>query len=198
MKTRNKKTSIVIAVLLLIVLSLFAYIVKNNSSHKEPNKFININASATSTKNINFDPLNFTYDIEGERIVLVDGTSTVDIVPGSAEKLETTVFDKPAIGDLNNDNKNDAGILLVQDSGGTGLFYYIVAVTNEFGVIKNTNSVFIGDRIEPLSIDIKNNKIVFVYVDRNLNEPMTAEPTVKITKVFKVMNNELKEDVNTR
>lgn len=192
MKTKETKTMVIIAVLLLIIIALVIYVFVVDKKTKE-NRFINVDTSATSTKNINFDPLNFTYDIEGEKIVLVDGTSTVDILPGSAEKLETTVFEKPAVGDLNKDNKNDSAIMLVQDSGGTGLFYYLVAVINDVGVIKNTNSIFIGDRIEPMSVDIKDGKIELIYIDRNLNEPMTAEPTVKITKYYKVNGVEMTE-----
>jgi len=193
MNSNNKKAKIIIGILLLIIVVLAVYVFIENKQRPEVNKFLNVNTSATSTKNINFDPLNFTYDIEGEKIILVDGTSTQDIVPGSAEKLETTVFEKPAVGDLNGDGKNDSAVLLVQDSGGTGLFYYLVAVFNDAGVIKNTNSIFIGDRIEPVSVVIKDNKIELSYVDRNAGDPMTAEPTVKITRSFEIKNRELKE-----
>jgi hypothetical protein len=181
----NTKTKAIIAVLILIIILLVIYVFVNRKD-KEENKFININASATSTKNINFDPLNFTYDIEGEKINLVGGNSVSDIVPGSAEKLETTTFEKPAIGDLNRDGKNDSAILLVQDSGGTGLFYYLVAIMNDAGVIKNTNSIFIGDRIDPVSVSIKDGVVELNYIDRNKEDPMTAEPTVKIKKLFEV------------
>ena len=192
MSRQNKKTNLIIVILLLLIIATAIYVFVMNKGHKE-DKFVNVDTSATSTKNINFDPLNFTYDIEGEKIVLKDGTSTSDIVPGSAEKLETTVFDKPAVGDLNGDGKNDSAILLVQDSGGSGLFYYLVAVYNDVGVVKNTNSIFIGDRIEPVSIVIKNGKVELSYVDRNVNDPMTADPTVHITKYFEIKNGVLGE-----
>ena len=186
-----KKTGIIIGVLILIVISLIVYIALGNK--KTEDKYKGLDVSSTSTKNINFDPLNFTYEIEGEKITLVNGTSTVDVVPGSAEKLETTTFSKPAIGDLNNDKKNDSALLLVQDSGGTGLFYYVVAIVNDAGVIKNTNSIFIGDRIEPVSLDIKDQKIQLNYIDRNPSDPMTADPTVRVTKYFEIKNGELVE-----
>lgn len=193
MEKQNKKTTkIIIAFLFLIIIALVIYVFMDSRGPK-PNKFEKVDTSATSTKNVNFDPLNFTYDLEGEQVVLVDGLSTTDIVPGSAEKLETTIFEKPAIGDLNNDNKNDSAILLVQDSGGTGLFYYLVSVVSDAGVVKNTNSIFIGDRIDPVSISIENGKIKLSIVDRDVDEPMAAEPTVKITKYFEVKNNVLAE-----
>ena len=192
MKTGNTKTKVIIGILILIIVLLAVYIFVNNKGPKE-NKFVNINTSATSTKNVNFDPLNFTYDVEGEKIKLVNGNSVSDVVPGSAEKLETTTFDKPAVGDLNGDGKNDSAILLVQDSGGTGLFYYLVAVINDAGVGKNTNSIFIGDRIEPVSIVIKDSRVELNYIDRNPNDPMTADPTVKVKKLFEVKGTSLVE-----
>ncbi len=181
-----------IIILLLIVLGFIAYVFVN-SRHQNQNKFVNIDNSATSTKNVNFDPLNFTYTLEDEKVTLVNGISTTDVVPGSAEKLETSVFDKPAVGDLNGDKKNDSALLLVQDSGGTGLFYYLVAVVSDVGVVKNTNSIFIGDRIDPVAVSIENEKIKLSYVDRNVGDPMTADPTVKTTKMFEVKNNVLAE-----
>lgn len=190
MKKQNKKT-IIIGIFILIII-IVAYLFMYSNGPKQ-NKFENINTSATSTKNINFDPLNFTYNLEGETVILVDGVSKSDIVPGSVEKLETTIFDNPAIGDLNGDRKNDSAVLLVQDSGGTGLFYYLVAVVNDVGVIKNTNSIFIGDRIDPVSIIINNDKVELSYIDRNTDEPMTAEPTVKTTKYFQVKKSILEE-----
>ena len=192
MRTRNKKSAIIISILLLAIIAFAIYIFVSSRGPQE-NKYINTNSSATSTKNLNFDPLNFTYDVEGETIKLVNGVSAVDIVPGSAEKLETTVFDKPAIGDLNGDVKNDSAILLVQDSGGTGLFYYLVALYNDAGVIKNTNSIFIGDRIEPVSVEIKDHKVALSYVDRNEGDPMTAEPTVNKTRYFEIKAGVLSE-----
>jgi hypothetical protein len=193
MEKQNKKTTkIIIIILLLIIIGLVVYVFIDSKDTKQ-NKFANINTSATSTKNVNFDPLNFTYTLEDEEVTLVDGISKTDIVPGSAEKLETTVYEKPAIGDLNGDKKNDSALLLVQDSGGTGLFYYLVAVVSDVGVVKNTNSIFIGDRIDPVSVTIENGKVKLSYIDRNVDEPMTAEPTVKITKYLEVKNNVLAE-----
>jgi len=193
MEKQNKKTTkIIIAVLLLVIIALVVYVFVDSKDAKQ-NKFANIDNSATSTKNVNFDPLNFTYTLEDEKVTLVDGISKTDIVPGSVEKLETTVFEKPAVGDLNGDKKNDSALLLVQDSGGTGLFYYLVAVVSDAGVVKNTNSIFIGDRIDPVSILIEDGKVKLSYIDRNVDEPMTAEPTVKITKYLEVKNNILAE-----
>lgn len=192
MKKRQTKTNVFLILLILTAISGGIYFYMNNKGSKEKT-FVNINTSATSTKNINFDPLNFSYDIEGEKIKLVNGNSVSDIVPGSIEKLETTTFDKPAIGDLNKDNKNDSAILLTQDSGGTGLFYYLVAIINDAGVVKNTNSIFIGDRIEPVSLSIKDGRVELNYIDRNQDDPMTADPTVKIKKLFEVKSGVLSE-----
>ena len=64
---------------------------------------------------------------------------------------------------------------------------------SDVGVVKNTNSIFIGDRIDPVSVSIEDEKIKLSYIDRNAGEPMTADPTVKTTKTFEVKNNVLAE-----
>ena len=187
-KSYNNKWVILILILVIIVLLFYiAWGNKNNPSNvKDKNQ-------SPVVSNLKFDPLNFSYDIEGEKIVLKDGSSSMDIVPGSAEKLDTVVFDKPAIGDLNNDNIQDSALVLVQDSGGTGLFYYLVAVVYDAGITKNTNSVFIGDRIDPKNISINNGVITFNYLDRKQDDPMSADPTIFKSRNFVVKGGELIE-----
>ncbi|MBU3129916.1 hypothetical protein LGL55_19610 [Clostridium tagluense] len=41
----------------------------------------------------------------------------MEIAPGSASKLITTVWKQPIVGDLNGDKINDAGLILIQNGG---------------------------------------------------------------------------------
>ena len=187
----NKKLIISI-VLLIVIVCWLVYIAVDNGGVE--NKFEGVNTSATSTKNINFDPLNFTYDVEGQKIKIENGNSIMDVVPGSAEKLETTIPDGMiTIGDLNKDNKNDAALILVQSSGGTGLFYYLTSIVNDAGVIKNKGSVFIGDRILIENIIIEGGIVTLNYLDRKESDSMADEPSVKIVKRFKIAGDSLEE-----
>ena len=71
--------------------------------------------------------LNNTYLIENQAVPLVNGRAEFQATPGSAIKITTEVFGKPAFGDLNQDGRDDAALFLVHDPGGSGTFYYVAA-----------------------------------------------------------------------
>ena len=127
------------------------------------------------------NPLNATYVIEGQSVTLVNGKAEVDVAPGSATKIATTVFGGPVRGDLNGDGKEDMALMLVQNPGGSGTFYYVATAINDDGV-KGTNAILLGDRIAPQNISIKNGQIMANYADRNPREPMTMRPSLGVTK----------------
>ena len=146
---------------------------------------------------VSFDPLNATYTIEGQPVTLVDGKSSVPAAPGSATQVTTLVFSEPASGDLNNDGKPDAALILVQNPGGSGTFYYAAAAINTPGGAVGTNAILLGDRIAPENISIANGKIVANYADRNPGEPMTAAPSLGVTKYFSYNGSALRETAPT-
>lgn len=186
----NKKKVFIVIIVLILIAILAIYI--SSLKGKSKNDFAGVNTSATSTKNINFDPFNFTYTIDDEKVSVKNGEASTPIVAGSAENLETTIpKDFIAIGDLNKDGKNDAGVIIVQSSGGSGLFYYLTSIINEAGVIKNNNSMFIGDRILIEKLSIANNILEVSYLDRNQEDSMADDPTVKIKKSYKIVSGEL-------
>ena len=122
--------------------------------------------------------LNATYLIEKQAVQLVNGRAEVQAAPGSASKITTGVFGKPTYGDLNGDDREDAALFLVQDPGGSGTFYYVAAAIAKNGFYRGTNAVFLGDRIVPRSIQIRNGVIVAEYDDRHPDRPMVAEPSM--------------------
>lgn len=138
------------------------------------------------------DYRNGVYEIDGVLINLKDGQNEQKI-PGSVTTTTTSYFGNEAKGDLNGDGKEDVAFLLTQDGGGSGLFLYLaVALKTEKGYI-STNTIFLGDRVAPQNTQIKDGVIIANYVDRLPNEPMSAEPTMGVSRYFKVENNKLVE-----
>src|SRR6185295_1067652 len=82
-------------------------------------------ATETNTPAV-FDPSNTGYTVDGQTVMLVEGKSETPAAPGSATKITTTIFGEPVRGDVNGDGVNDAALILVQNSGGSGTFYYAV------------------------------------------------------------------------
>lgn len=142
------------------------------------------------------DYKNATYLIEGSFITLDEGIFEMEIEPGSASKIITRYFGNEAIGDLNNDSKNDIAFLLTQTTGGSGTFFYLVAALQTASGTEGSNAIFLGDRIAPQNTTTENGIITVNYADRNPGEPFTTQPSLSVSKYFKIENNILTEIQN--
>ncbi len=140
-----------------------------------------------------FNPLNATYIIDGKPVTLLNGRAEESAAPGSAAKVQTMVFGEPIKGDLNNDNIQDAAVILVQNSGGSGTFYYVAVAVNTGNEAVGTNAILMGDRIAPQTEEIRNGQLIVNYADRNQGEPMTARPSLGVSKYLNVVNGTLLE-----
>jgi hypothetical protein len=136
---------------------------------------------------------NASYLIDGEKITLVNGSAEEASAPDSASKNTFTYLGNEAIGDINGNGKDDTAFILTEQTGGTGIFYYVAVFLDG---ATSTNAVFIGDRIIPQTTEIKNGIIIVTYLDRAPGDPMAAEPSVGTSKYFTVVGNELKEISN--
>ena len=137
--------------------------------------------------------MNATYTIENRQISLKNGISELEIAPGSASKQITSVLWVPTRGDLNSDGLNDYAMILTQNSGGSGTFYYVVAGISSPNGIIGTNGILLGDRISPENISIDNGRILVNYAERKIDEPMTAQPSVGVSKYLVVNDGRLIE-----
>ncbi len=140
-----------------------------------------------------FDPLSATYTIDGQPVALANGRSQVPAAPGSAAQVTTVVFGQPAVGDLNGDGRADAAVILQQDSGGSGTFYYAAVAINAAAGARGSNAILLGDRIAPQNISIQNGRVVVNYAERNPGEPMTTPPSLGVTKYLIYQNSVLVE-----
>jgi hypothetical protein len=165
-----KKIYIVIS-LVLIFGALF-YFFKNNNA-----------TQVTQT-----DYKNATYIIEGEPVSLQNGYAETSPVPGSATKTITRYFGNEVRHDLNDDGREDIVFLVTQETGGTGIFVYVVAALNTPDGYVGSNAFFLGDRIAPQSTVMdegetsmgttRKNVVVVNYAVRLPGEPFTAEPSL--------------------
>lgn len=139
------------------------------------------------------DYKNSTYLVENQPVTLVNGRAEVSTVPGSASKTVTQYFGNEAVGDLNGDGLPDVAFILTQNSGGSGTFYYVVVALKIADGYQGTNAVLLGDRIAPQTTEIKGGQLIVNYADRNPGEPMTTQPSLGVSKYFKVQGTTLAE-----
>jgi hypothetical protein len=153
------------------------------------------NATSTGTA-AEVDPQNATYLVDRKQVTLVNGVSEQEAAPGSATKIVTRYFGNAVDIDLNSDGLMDEGFLLTQDGGGSGTFFYAAVAINNSGGTQGTNAIFLGDRIAPQSTNVDlNNPVQFIvnYAERKASEPMTAQPSVAVSRTFKLQNGTLVE-----
>jgi len=114
--------------------------------------------------------------------------SQVPAAPGSASMVTTRYFGNEAVGDLNGDGLADTAFLVSQDSGGSGLFYYVVVALKTPTGYKTTNAFLIGDRIAPQTTEINRSahELYVNFAERKPGEPMTARPSQGATLALKV------------
>lgn len=134
-----------------------------------------------------------TYVIEGQAIKLTAGFSEIEISADAESKLTTQHFGNEAFGDLDGDGAEDAVFLLTQDGGGTGIFYYVVVALKKPDGYIGTNAVFLGDRIAPQTTEIRDGKIIVNYAERKEDEPMTAQPSIGVSKYLMITDGILEE-----
>ncbi len=134
-----------------------------------------------------------SYIIDGQTITLTRGISEMEAAPGSASKVTTKYFGNYAEGDLNEDGVSDIAFLLTQDTGGSGTFYYIVAALKTDSGYMGTNGVLLGDRIAPQTTEIREGEVIVNYAERKPDEPMTAMPSVGVSKYLRFSEGTLVE-----
>ncbi len=178
----NKKTVLVIALVVVLLAAGFVVI------YKLPTTQPNSPLVATPTA----DPRNGTYLIDGQAVELKNGSNDA-LITDSASTILTRYFGNDVRADLNGDGVADAAFILTQQTGGTGTFYYVAALLSASGGFVGTNAILLGDRIAPQTTEYLNGQLVVNFADRKPGEPMTAMPSVGVSKYFKVEGNKLTE-----
>lgn len=123
-------------------------------------------------------PENAAFSIDGRSVRLQDGRAEHQAVPGSATRVETQILGEPVYGDLDGDGDEDAAVLMWQDTGGSGRFFFVAAALREAGGWRGTKAILIADRVSPTELDIQNGVVKVGYFDRGPSEPIAATPTL--------------------
>jgi hypothetical protein len=128
-----------------------------------------------------------TYVIDGKSVTLKNGLSETPVAPGSAEKVTTRYFGNEVRADLDGDGREDAAFILTQDAGGSGTFFYVVAVLNTAVGPKGSQGFLLGDRIAPQTMELgQGNVIVVNYTDRRPGESFATPPLVGQSRWLKL------------
>jgi heat shock protein HslJ len=168
-----KKNSILLMSLVLIIIGCFIYTFNFRSNN------------VAVIQDFSHDG---TYVIAGQKVTIKNGISEVPAAPGSSSKVITKYFGNDLKHDLNEDGREDRVFILTQNTGGSGTFYYVVALLDTASDPVGSEGVLLGDRIAPQTINIdegkttngtsRQNVIVVNYADRKPGESFAIAPSV--------------------
>ncbi len=112
-------------------------------------------------------------------------------VPGGASRPAVgMVEDFRALGDLDGDGKDEVAVVLWQNSGGSGTFYYIAVLGFRDGRCVNLATDLIGDRVRVEGGRITDGKIVLDILTAGPGDPMCC-PSRKSMMSWKFSNGRL-------
>lgn len=174
---------IVIGVILLStqkmwVPGLVAYIIEKEIPTEVPAATPEVTPAVQEKYKPELEAKNTTYIIEGSPVTLVDGDAFSTAVPGSASEITTGYFGNEVFADINADGKEDVVFLLTQETGGSGLFFYVVATVSGSDGYQGSQAYFLGDRIAPQATEFKDGVVMVNYADRAEGEPFSVPPSI--------------------
>ena len=133
---------------------------------------------------------NMIYEIQAIHEVLPESNGLVRLKagyfeaaqPNSASNIKVKLI-KNAIGDLNRDSLEDGFPVLSVETGGSGTFIYLIAITNQQGQPVQAAEYFLGDRVKINSLRIEN-EVLHVDMQTHKETDPACCPTESITKKF--------------
>ncbi len=120
---------------------------------------------------------------EDGQVTLVDGVFDVEAAPGSAERAMVNTTGYAAFGDLNGDAVDDAAVVLVTRTGGTGVFYYLATVLNQDGEPVHTGTAMLGDRVVLNDLFIEDETVVLDMIRSGPSDPLCC-PTEPVEQIY--------------
>jgi len=124
-------------------------------------------------------------------ISLQDGNYQENLPGGTTFWLGVTIYkDKITFGDINNDQKDDAAVILNTTGGGSGQFRELTLMINRDGKPLYLTGKELGDRVIINSVNIVSGEIILDMIVHGPNDGLCC-PTVKKIIKYKLLNNEL-------
>lgn len=93
--------------------------------------------------------------------------------------------DKVAFGDLNGDGIEDAALILLTSTGGSGTFRELVVLVHERGVPRQASVKMLGDRTDVKNLSIRSGRIEVERMKHGPNDPMCC-PTLRVKETYRL------------
>lgn len=114
-----------------------------------------------------------------EPVQLTDGLYEGEPFEQGGASWARVIFVEPyAFGHLDGDGVEDAAVLLVENSGGSGSFVYLAAVLNQNGEPVNQATTLLGDRVQVEQLTIESGEIHIRMLAHGPDDPQCCPSQV--------------------
>ena len=162
-------------VILIILLIVVAVVFKIDFRKAIISPQVHTTATSTTTADIH----DATFIIDGESITLKNGIFETGAILGSASKIVVKYFGNDVKHDFDGDGREDVAFIITKNAGGSGTFFYVVAVLNKATGLVGSTAVLLGDRIAPQTTNVTDQDTVVVnYADRKSTDSFATPPSV--------------------
>jgi hypothetical protein len=120
--------------------------------------------------------------IDACTVRLIDGASTIPL-EGSSTVITVRLSDEMGFGDLDGDGIEEAAVMLVTDTGESGVFYDLAALKNHEGDLINVAIHFLGDGVVVKDLSIDQGQILVRMVVPGPEDPLCC-PTLSVEQRF--------------
>lgn len=174
--------SVIYIVLIVVIVLVVGFLIRKSDRTEDRirlknGRVINLNTSPVINSH------DGTFTINGKTVTLKNGVSEIETAPDSSSKIITRYFGNDVKYDFDKDGREDSAFIITQETGGTGVFYYVVALLNKIDGSVGSEGLLLGDHIDPQTTEIGNGGIVIVnYADRKPNESFSVQPSVAKSK----------------
>ena len=133
-----------------------------------------------------------TENTEVGAATLEDGELRQPVAPGSASEL-VIQLGKWSTGDIDGNYGVDAAAITIEDPGGSGTFFFLHALVNDNGELRDTDFAFLGDRVRIEGVSIHGRVITVAMLDRAPDAPFAEPPKIAVIRRFLLENEMLVE-----
>jgi hypothetical protein len=144
-----------------------------------------------------------TYDVKnsqynffdaGKKIKLVDGVYDYDCGLPGGQKCQVKIYNEDMIilGDLNEDGKKEAAVVLSDWGGGTGNFRSLHILAKNGAAIQDVANVYLGDRVVVRLLKIEAGKINLNLLVQGPGDGMCC-PSKEESKTYYLSGNSLRQ-----
>lgn len=123
-------------------------------------------------------PLYASFLFDGQEVALTDGRAEHSLVDGGSSRTTVFVVGEPIYGDVTDDGIDDATLILAQEGGGSGTFYYVATAFKDSDGYIGSNALYLGDRINVQHVAVAHGVIRVQFNGRASDTPFTDPATV--------------------